>query len=84
MRVGHIMSDGNQVRGENHHFSSLTEEQVRKIIRLLKQRDTARKLAEGLTYEKIGRRFGVGRNAIYHLAKHNSWAHLVNEVDSEI
>jgi hypothetical protein len=76
------MREGQQVRGEKHHFAKLSTEDVLKIRLLLGQREVARKLMEGLTYEKIGRRFGVGRNAIYHLAKENSWAHLISGVDS--
>jgi DNA invertase Pin-like site-specific DNA recombinase len=63
-------------RGENHHFAKITREQAEKIIHLLEQRDVARKLMEGLTYEKIARRFGVSRNAVYHISKKNSWKHL--------
>lgn len=77
------MSDQRQVRGEDHHFSKLTEEQVRRVLYLLKQRDVARKLAEGLTYEKIARRIGCGKNTVYHLAKGNSWKHVINQVDSK-
>ena len=63
-------------KGEGHHFARMTEEQARLALRLLQQRDVAIKLMEGLTYEAIGRRCGVGKNAIFHLAKGNSWGHL--------
>lgn len=66
-------------KGEGHHFSKMTEEQAMKVIRLLEQRDVARKLMEGLTYEKIAKRFGVSKNAVYHIAKLNSWKHLKRE-----
>ena len=75
MRAGVIMSDGKQVRGSAHHFAKLNEADVRKIRYLLEQREKVRQLMEGLTYEAIGRRCEVGRNAVYHIAKGNSWKH---------
>jgi hypothetical protein len=70
---------GQQTRGSGHHFSKLTEEEVHKVRYLLNQRETVRKMMEGLTLEAIGRRLGVGKNAIYHIAKGNSWRHLADE-----
>jgi len=75
------MTQGHQVHGEGHHFSRLSEEDVLKIQFLLEQREKARKIMEGLTYERIARRFNVGKNAIYHLAKGNSWRHLLDKKD---
>jgi hypothetical protein len=49
------------------------------VKRLLKQREVARRLMEGLTLEAIGRRVGVGKNAVYHISKKNSWAHIKEE-----
>jgi len=73
------MSKTDKSHGEGHHFSRLTQADAEKIIRLLEQRDVARKLMEGLTYEKIARRFGVSSNAVYHISKKNSWRHLKRE-----
>ena len=72
---------GNQRRGEAHHFAKLTAEQVEKARFLLEQREKTRLIMKGLTYEAIGRRCGVGKNAIYHLAKGNSWKIKADSVD---
>jgi DNA invertase Pin-like site-specific DNA recombinase len=66
-------------KGEKHHFAKLEQEQAEKIIHLLEQRDRAIKLMKGLTYQAIARRFGVSRNAVYHISKSNSWKHLKRE-----
>jgi len=68
-------------RGENHHFAKLDLEQVELARHLLEQRDRAIKLMKGLTYAAIGRRCGVGKNAIYHIAKGNSWKNSGDSVD---
>ena len=67
------MIEGRYVRGERHHFAKLTETQVGQIRYLLEQREKVRKLMKNLTYEAIGRRCGIGRNAVYHIAKGDSW-----------
>ena len=77
------MSEGRQVRGAQHHFARLSEEDVLLVKRLLEQRERARKLMEGLTLEAIARRVGCGKNAIYHISKGHSWCHLQDEVNSE-
>ena len=68
--------EGRQMRGSGHHFSKLSEDDVHQIRHLLAQRERLRKMMEGLTLEAIGRRLGVGKNAVYHIAKGNSWGHL--------
>lgn len=68
-----------QARGSGHHFSKLTEEDVLKIRHLLKQRARLRMMMEGLTLAAIGRRCGVGKNAVYHINKGNSWRHLTDK-----
>ena len=74
--------EGKQVRGSAHHFARLDEEDVHKVRYLLEQRDKVMKLMEGLTFKAIGRRVGCSANAIYHISRRNSWAHLkVGEKD---
>lgn len=74
-----LSANGQQIRGSDHHFSKLSEDDVHKIRYLLEQRRKLHLMLRGLTLEAIGRRFSVKKNAIYHISKRNSWGHLKEE-----
>jgi hypothetical protein len=73
------VSKSKQVRGSLHHFAKLNASQVREIRELLRQRAAAIELVDSLTYQRIGDKYGVGKNCIFHLNKGNSWSHLPEE-----
>ncbi len=54
-------------RGSKHQKASLSESDIPKI----------RALVGKLTYQQIGNRFGVGRQAIYAIAKGINWTHVL-------
>jgi hypothetical protein len=58
---------GNQVFGENHHKSILTENDVVEIKKLLKFKVPATEIAI---------QFGVGNSTIYNIKAGNTWKHV--------
>ncbi|MDR6805553.1 putative DNA-binding protein YlxM (UPF0122 family) [Dyadobacter sp. BE34] len=60
------MNDSKFKRGSKHYKSVLTESDIPKIRALLGTR----------SYQQIANRFGVGRQAIYMIAKGINWAHV--------
>lgn len=59
--------------GDNSHLSHINAETAKEIKRLLLQRETARKLMEGLTYRAIAKRCGTSVSTVYHIMAGNSW-----------
>lgn len=55
------------LKGQNHNRSKLTEKQVMKIQKYIKQ---------GLPASKICVEFGVGRSCIYGIKSGRNWSHL--------
>ena len=66
IRNGKIVYDNNRnyVKNENHPQAILTNNDVEKVCLLLKK---------GTPISDIGKIFGVDRNVILHIYKHNSW-----------
>jgi hypothetical protein len=58
---------GQLPRGSRHHSTSLAEGDIPKIRALL---------AEGVSEQRIAVQFGVGRGAINHISRGNSWRHV--------
>ena len=54
--------------GENHHKAKLTNEQVREIRRLFSD--------EGLTYQELGRRFGITDKNAGMIVRRVTWRHI--------
>ena len=58
-------------RGENQHFSKLTETQVLEI------RNTF--IPGKTTYKAMGKKYNVDQGNIFHIIKNKSWKHLLPE-----
>ena len=59
---------GTRNKGEKHPQAKLTENDVRTIRNLYAQ--------GGVTYEALGKQFGVTGSAIYHAVKRVTWKHI--------
>lgn len=64
---------GRYARGEEHHFSKFTEDQVR-AIRFAR--------SQGLTSFQIGRQFNADPHHIRDICNLRIWKHVVNEKDA--
>lgn len=58
---------GRIYRGERHHFSKITQSGVEQ---LRKERE------HGVTYKKLGEKYGMSSSSAYQICKHLSWKHV--------
>lgn len=61
-----------RLRGEDTSYSVLTEQDVLRIIQMLKQ---------GVFINKIAEQFGVGYSTILDIRKHRTWTHLSDGIE---
>lgn len=66
----------NPVRGSKHPKAKFTEDEVKLILELLKERDDLLKRASYLSFTKLAEKFECHKNTIQKIAYAKSWVHV--------
>lgn len=70
----HSALNGLHPFGERQHWAKLSDEKVREILEL------HNKFGEDFNFSKVGKMFGVDRNAIRGVVRNKTWRHVEREL----
>lgn len=63
-------------KGSKHHNAKLTEDDVKLILELNKERLEIRRKLQGVTIGAIAEKFGVSPSVINHIVLGDAWTHV--------